>query len=359
MLGSGKHNESSGGREPARRRASMQRRRPSLTQKITNTFTQLGPERGKERYFLATSATCTYVCIFSPPPAPTVSSSKSKNKKSLFRSSQPSAEDAAIAAAAARIPQESGGGGGGRRKKRGSFLFKKNNNNNNNEPETPATAESPWRSPAQDTRRSNDDILAEINHLVDESADSESMNNLVITTTNDHHVDDMSLMTDDFHRRRSERGLGSCGGAKAKPLKEQEEESYPPRINAEQNVLFTFQRRGRLTSEASSAESVYETTLNAKTAGSEEESMEEIVKRLQQKGSSSGVLKFDKSEIRQIKSGYKDIVFVLVQVNGAKFSKDEFGRMMASEVAGLTPSRPILIEIQTEDVVEGETLTVF
>ena len=145
-------------------------------------------------------SSCMHACVPHPHPHPsTVTSSKSKNKKSLFRSSQPTAEDAAIAAAAARIPQESGGGGGGgRRKKRGSFLFKKNNNNNNtNEPETPATAESPWRSPGQDTRRSNDDILAEINHLVDESADSESMNNLVITTTNDHHVDDMSLMTDE------------------------------------------------------------------------------------------------------------------------------------------------------------------
>ena len=48
-----------------------------------------------------------------------------------------------------------------------------------------------------------------------------------------------------------------------------------------------------------------------------------------------------------------------MQVNGAKFSKDEFGRMMASEVVGLTQERPIIIEIQTEDVVEGETLNVF
>jgi hypothetical protein len=47
-------------------------------------------------------------------------------------------------------------------------------------------------------------------------------------------------------------------------------------------------------------------------------------------------LKFDKSEIKQIKAGEKYIVFVLVQVNGAKFSKGKFGHMMAPEVAGLT-----------------------
>ena len=83
------------------------------------------------------------------------------------------------------------------------------------------------------------------------------------------------------------------------------------------------------------------------------------VKRLQQKGSSSGVLKFDKSEIKLINDGVKDIVFLLVQVKGAKFSKGEFGRMTASEVAGLTEERPIVIEIQTETVIAGETLNVF
>jgi len=49
----------------------------------------------------------------------------------------------------------------------------------------------------------------------------------------------------------------------------------------------------------------------------------------------------------------------MTQVNGARFCKEEFGRMMASEVAALTEERPILIQIQAEDVVEGETLSVF
>ena len=136
-------------------------------------------------------------------------------------------------------------------------------------------------------------------------------------------------------------------------------------LRTEQNAMFTFQRRHYASSDGTASSygprrgALLKHTLNAKTCGQGKESMEDIVKRLQQKGASSGVLKFSRTLIQQIRAGEKDVVFVLVQVNGAKFSKDEFGRMMASEVVGLTQERPIIIEIQTEDVVEGETLNVF
>jgi hypothetical protein len=248
-----------------------------------------------------------------------------------------------------------------------------------------ATLGGTFRSPGTNSRRSNDEILAEINQMVDEDCDNSGslqgpMQNLVIATMQTNN-DSMSVMTDDFHHRQhqqqqqyQQRG-GEYIRTKQKPLAivgeyamrssslvGADEATYPP-ARPITSALFTFQRRnGGSASGGGSADddsTMCETTLNAKIVGNDEESIEDVVKRLQQKGASSGVLKFDKSEIRQIKAGEKEIVFVLVQVNGAKFSKDEFGRMMASEVAGLTQQRPILIEIQTEEVVEGETLDVF
>jgi sulfite reductase alpha subunit-like flavoprotein len=169
-------------------------------------------------------------------------------------------------------------------------------------------------------------------------------------------------MTDDFHHYRpSSYGLSSdsCLGRLTNEQEYddyiiREDETYPPRHEA--TALFTFRRRNIL---ESGKEVISETTLNGHIFGEEEESMEDIVKRLQQKGTSSGVLKFDRKEIQQIKDGVKVIVFVLTQVQGAKFGKKEFGRMMASQIAGLTPQRPILIEIEAEEIAEGETLDVF
>lgn len=231
---------------------------------------------------------------------------------------------------------------------------------------------SSYRSPGQDTRssrRSNEEILEEINKLVEEgdAASIPSIKDIVVTTA--AHNCDLSVMTDTFHpnRPRSQSqsamlGLSDSGDdisdeANYLPLQPQSLQRQ------EQNALFTFQRRHYPSGDSASRTSedgvLFETTLNAKTSGEDEESMEDIVKRLQQKGASSGVLKFSRTLIQQIRAGEKDVVFVLVQVNGAKFSKDEFGRMMASEVVGLTRERPIIVEIQTEDVVEGETLNVF
>lgn len=201
-----------------------------------------------------------------------------------------------------------------------------------------------------------------------DAASIPSIKDIVVTTA--AHNCELSVMTDTFHlnepRRKSQTsmlGLSDIGDdisdeATYLPLQPQ-----PLQQRQEHNALFTFQRRHYPSGDSASRTSedgvLFETTLNAKTSGQDEESMEDIVKRLQQKGASSGVLKFSRTLIQQIRAGEKDVVFVLVQVNGAKFSKDEFGRMMASEVVGLTPERPIIIEIQTEDVVEGETLNVF
>jgi len=139
--------------------------------------------------------------------------------------------------------------------------------------------------------------LAEINHSVDEGlADSPaSMRNFVITTSASHS-DDMSLMTDDCPTNY--RRPPPCVPMEVigQVVCSDEEES-----RHESKVLFTFQRRGNPKCDDSDDEgSLYETTLNARATGDDEESMEDIVKRLQQKGSSSGVLRFDKVEIEQI-----------------------------------------------------------
>ena len=252
------------------------------------------------------------------------------------------------------------------------------------DPQTPGTASSSfaavYRSPGQISRRSNEDILQEINQRVDESdarSEASPLQNMVITANPSHLVasnSELSAISDDFNRtlvfrsrskQKSKLELADIDDDISDVSlimgEQQQQEQELQRRHQERNVLFTFRRR--IVRESSSAgegtSATFETTLNAKTSGSEEESMEDIVKRLQQKGASSGVLKFKRDLIEKIRAGQKDVVFVLTQVSGAKFSKDEFGRMMASEVASLTTERPILIEIKTEDVVEGETLTLF
>lgn len=270
------------------------------------------------------------------------------------------------------------------------------------DPQTPVTESSSYISPGQRSRRSNEEILQEIYLRVeeqdnDDDADSFSqgaaattlpeLQNMVITTTtaaaptlpntnintiNNNNSCDLSVMTDDFHRstamhqpsRSNPFGgtdlfdIADDGSGGWLTFSMEEEPKRQPELNA----LFTFRRRDVRYDGGEVGEgtcTIFETTLNARTSGPDEESMEDLVKRLQQKGRASGVLKFNRGLIQQIRDGEKEVVFVLVQVKGSKFSKEEFGRMMASEVIGLTHERPIVVEIQTEDAVEGETLDVF
>jgi hypothetical protein len=199
-----------------------------------------------------------------------------------------------------------------------------------------------------------------------------SNKNANINTMSYDNSCDLSVMTDDFyratitHQQSRSNPFGEselfniADDLSAVSLNFFEEEE--PKRQPELNVLFTFRRRDVRYDSGDVGEgtcTIFETTLNARTCGPDEESMEDLVKRLQQKGRASGVLKFNRGLIQKIRDGEKEVVFVLVQVKGSKFSKEEFGRMMASEVVGLTHERPIVVEIQTEDAVEGETLDVF
>lgn len=107
---------------------------------------------------------------------------------------------------------------------------------------------------------------------------------------------------------------------------------------------------------------VRETTIqaNRNLAGGngENETMAQVVKRLQ-KTSGSQVLTFTKDDAKAIGGGSKKILFSLVQLENVIFPKEDFGKMMATEVLRLTFERPLLIEIKTEDSVEGQILDIY
>lgn len=121
---------------------------------------------------------------------------------------------------------------------------------------------------------------------------------------------------------------------------------------SELNSLVTFQR-------VSSTGEVYETTLNAKASGQREDTMANLIRRLQQRGDQSGVLMFEANDVEAIQRGAKQIVFSLVQVSKAAIGKEEFGCLKASYVLHLTQERPILVEIQVVDSVHGAILKLF
>jgi hypothetical protein len=329
----------------------------------------------------------------------------------LTRSSSAAATSAAATATAER--QNSNNNNYFRRSTHASASNSANRSSNHQDytstrrldPQTPVTESSSYISPGQRSRRSNEAILQEIYLRVEEQDNDDAascsqdaaatlpeLQNMVITTTtaaaaaatlhsnknaniNTMSYDnscDLSVMTDDFyratitHQQSRSNPFGEselfniADDLSAVSLNFFEEEE--PKRQPELNVLFTFRRRDVRYDSGDVGEgtcTIFETTLNARTCGPDEESMEDLVKRLQQKGRASGVLKFNRGLIQKIRDGEKEVVFVLVQVKGSKFSKEEFGRMMASEVVGLTHERPIVVEIQTEDAVEGETLDVF
>mmetsp|Transcript_16660 Transcript_16660/g.24157 ORF Transcript_16660/g.24157 Transcript_16660/m.24157 type:complete len:304 (+) Transcript_16660:39-950(+) len=194
------------------------------------------------------------------------------------------------------------------------------------------------------TQENHDQMLAQQLEVVHFSVSDEgSMRGKVISASFSAAQDEMSQMTDEFayncSNHRNNRGARLSNMMEDNTI--QEEISSLPQ---EQLVLFTFSR-GNI-----------ETTLNSRTR--DEETMEDLVKRLQQQKGSS-LLKFSMEEIRAIKAGDQEVVFLLKQIQGAKFSKEEFGYMKASDIQCLTRERPILIEIQTQEVVQGETLDVF
>mmetsp|Transcript_19099 Transcript_19099/g.44501 ORF Transcript_19099/g.44501 Transcript_19099/m.44501 type:complete len:301 (-) Transcript_19099:255-1157(-) len=216
---------------------------------------------------------------------------------------------------------------------------------------------------SKSSKNSNDQIQEEdffnLTSTADEPID-ENLQRLTIVTTGQDQSCDMSQITmqiDDFKSvqkaddpplKRLTTLLGECEAII------NDSESNGASKSVEHNALFTFQRKRN-----DGESKIFSTSLNAKAHGDDEESMQDLVKRIQKMGSASGVLKFEKAEIEEIKSGDKQVIFSLVQVNGAKFNKEEFGKMKASEVLSMTTERPILIEILTEEILDDETLDVF
>lgn len=117
---------------------------------------------------------------------------------------------------------------------------------------------------------------------------------------------------------------------------------------AEASCLVTFQRRIE--------KQLVETTLHARADREHEDSMADLVRRLQK---SAGVLTFGKKDLKRLGKGTRQIVFILPQINRATFSKEEFGQMTTSEIMQLTPERPVVIEVTLEKTVSGEQLEIF
>lgn len=197
--------------------------------------------------------------------------------------------------------------------------------------------------------------------------DDDSMKQLIVTTNDkaqDCEVSQLTMQTKDFiprsvapvnlkDRQSSLKRLAALMGdcevimSESDSFREKSEKS-------ETNLLLTFQRVC-----PEEAHKVYSTTLNGKANAEPEETMEDLVKRLQKMGNTSGVLKFARHDIDAIKAGTKQVVFSLLQVKGAVFNKHEFGKMTVSDVMELTSERPILIAIDTEDVAQGESIDIF
>ena len=153
--------------------------------------------------------------------------------------------------------------------------------------------------------------------------------------------DNMSILTDGFD------DLDLRGGRAA------------PQIRGEPmiaNSLFTFRRAV----ERDEGNCMWrETTLQAKLWLSssgireddddefKEELMSDLVKRLQEmaKSKTSGVLRFSKEVREAMKEGEKRIVFTLPQLKNTNFTKEEFGRMKASDVLGMVRDQPVLVDL--------------
>jgi len=231
---------------------------------------------------------------------------------------------------------------------------------------TPSTAastkEGPFHRFSFVRRRSHDGALKEVvdsRYLEEDEEEGGSMEDVIVTANHDAdcEVSQITMQTKDFVPRMASTSFNYKDQEHLKRLSAllgdlSESDSY--REKAETNALFTFQRTCTL-----DANKVFSTTLNAKSQGDTEETMEDLVKRLQKMGNTSSVLKFEKQDIVAIKSGTKQVVFSLTQVKGAVFNKQEFGKMTVSEMMTLSTERPIVIEITTEDLAQGETFDVF
>jgi hypothetical protein len=199
-------------------------------------------------------------------------------------------------------------------------------------------------------------------------------------------LDNVSLLTDDFHDTQldTEKGKPLSGFQDGLPddlpddlrnleittdSSEDEELNSSSRSN---NSLFTFRRTvmdddGEVRTRETTLQARVSSTLQPESGSSSatdetEELMSDLVKRLQglAKSKESGVLRFPKEDRIAIKDGEKRIIFVLPQVNHAKFSKEEFGRMKSSNVLEIVRERPVIVEIITEETSEdGETLELF
>lgn len=228
-------------------------------------------------------------------------------------------------------------------------------------------------------RRSIDrELIRELERLdqdeFDESDEEPPLNfeNLVITGNNSGMIDDdgemsqITMQTKDFIPRsmaslagRDQRKLNrltSLMGECEAIISEADSESFSESTGnrkMESNALFTFQRAN-----PKDSSKMFSTTLSAKTYGCED-TMEDLVKRLQKMGNTSSVLRFEKDDILAIKSGKKQVVFALTQVQGAVFNKQEFGKMTVTEMLDYTDERPVLIQISTEDIIDGESIDVF
>eukprot|EP00540_Astrosyne_radiata_P007171 CAMPEP_0116849582 /NCGR_PEP_ID=MMETSP0418-20121206/15657_1 /TAXON_ID=1158023 /ORGANISM="Astrosyne radiata, Strain 13vi08-1A" /LENGTH=453 /DNA_ID=CAMNT_0004481329 /DNA_START=52 /DNA_END=1412 /DNA_ORIENTATION=+ len=123
--------------------------------------------------------------------------------------------------------------------------------------------------------------------------------------------------------------------------------------SGDKSSLFVFRRKNK------EGKVECETTLPSKDP---EETMADLVRQLQghrAQANNGGILNFPKREVSALKTGERRIVFVLKQVRGAKFGKDEFGTMRANEVLMLTKQRPVIVDIRTESCVVGETVEIF
>ena len=98
-----------------------------------------------------------------------------------------------------------------------------------------------------------------------------------------------------------------------------------------------------------------------------DDTMSAIIKRLQGEESDveslghahSNVLTFSNTEVAALKNGDLQIVFSLRHVKGAKFDRDEFGRVQAEKILSLSNIRPLVVDILTEKRPEGEKLTLY
>ena len=121
----------------------------------------------------------------------------------------------------------------------------------------------------------------------------------------------------------------------------------------EASCLVTFQR-------TIDKEHLVQTTLHAKADGPTEDTMADLVRRLQKSTTGSAVLTFAKKDLKKVSKGKRQILFHMPQVHKTlSFSKDEFGPMKISELMKLTPERPIVVEINLERTISGDQIDIF